>query len=112
MSKKSQSQLMDIVGETYSSSQLPHFWEVVYQEGLRGNHIPFLGADPREYGHGPVSTDLTAAAEIVYQLLSRSTVSELQRCIALLDIQQKRDVFAVYKHLLRAWNTQHLSQLN
>jgi hypothetical protein len=103
---------MDIVSETYSSSQLPLFWEVVYQEGLRGNHIPFLGTDPKDFAHGPVSADLTAAAEIVYQLLSRTTFSELQRSVARLDIQQKRDVFAVYKHLLRAWNNQHLSQLN
>ncbi len=104
---------------------LPQVWHVIYEEGIRGNHILFNAEDIKGIEHaisrgshdsnGEINWSDELVEEIedhAVNLLRLNDLDTIRRRVNLLSIEEKLALFLVYQCGLRLWNSALKKSLN
>lgn len=98
---------------------LPATFNVIYQEGIRGNHILFNEEDiarfsDRRLGSRTLENDRNAeqVEEIFYSILMSSSYSEMQEIISKQEFIMKRKIFQLYLRFVSQWSEYLKKSLN
>ena len=108
-----------IISEIYQSHALPPLWEVVYQEGIRGNHFLFTQDDLRAFEDALCGQALIGEGfgsrgveELVIPILESANLQEIRKILSSLTFDQKLDLFVLYKRALEFWGFHLKTVLN
>jgi hypothetical protein len=108
-----------IISEIYQSHALPPLWEVVYQEGIRGNHFLFAQNDLRAFedalcGQAIIGEGFgtRGVEELVIPILESANLQEIRKILSTLTFEQKLDLFVLYKRALEFWGFHLKTVLN
>ena len=91
-------------------SGLPPIWDVLYYEGIRGNHILFSQSDVKMFeasgkhqGSKETMWSPATLSDVVYDLLSQGSVSDMKIFISLQPKSIRAAVYRLYSRWLEAW---------
>lgn len=106
--------------DSHTKDLLPPFWQVIYHEGIRANHIIFapdeLSAIESDLMAGKLlpltETQTTQVEEIGSQLFLCTDLMTMRRAIAPLVFEQKKYLYLLYRRALTAWASYIRNNLN
>ena len=98
---------------------LPPLWQVIYQEGIRGNHLIFSLNDIQKFESNKELKSMSIAdlyddhlEESILRLLCCTDVSGLIQTIESHSDAQKAKLYFLYLHALRVSRKYHKDSLN
>lgn len=95
-----------------NQSKLPPLWQLIYNEGIRGNHILFKKGDIGKFDEQEASYDGSSLEEsnamdhfqkTIVAIVSKPELSGMSAVIESLSDDFKIAVFIYYKRMLKAW---------
>jgi len=99
-----------IIQEIYQSHALPPLWEVVYQEGIRGNHFIFGQEDLRAFedalcGSADIGQGFGTRGieEMVIPILKSASLQDVRKILLSMSFEQKLDLYVLYRRALEFW---------
>jgi hypothetical protein len=109
---------LSVIEEQFLSSNpslgLPPTWQVIYQEGIRGNHILFSKNDVSSFRENSDLLDLSQAtenceaiAEAAYEVMTAASFPAMTEIIDKCELEIRHGLFRVYQRCIRLWS-QHL----
>ena len=107
-----------LVKDYQNTKFLNPLWQVIYHEGIRGNHILFKNNPGRtaasrltlsQSGKGAFLNKVEEAAS---KFWTCSTILELQNHISSQDSRTQRELFRVYLTILDSFTAEHRKSLN
>lgn len=104
--------------QVLETATLPLVLEIIFREGVRGNHILFEHDDVDGFsqlersGHEPLTLPQWSLEEIGMRLLSQPDLSGMRRMIGELARPQRQQLYRVYCGLLSSWQSHVKTQLN
>ena len=106
-----------LIQQSYSSSELPPLWEVIYQEAVRGHHLLFSRSDVERFEteskvHQLKDEDLENLEDLVVKLIECSDLSIMSRMIDDLPLSKRRVLYQLYQHALWVWKHYSKAKLN
>jgi len=111
--KESKSQIPEgILNNQLNQSTLPPLWQIIYNEGILGNHILFNDNDVRIFDNSPQLFDtsitesesqLEAFQSVIVAIVTRTNLSEMNKTIETLSSDLKKSVYIYYRRMLYAW---------
>jgi len=94
------------------ASELPPTWQVIYQEGIRGNHILFSPADLERFALIPAnhldfkdSADSLDTEEAAFRVMTAASYEEMSETIAAEEFEVRMQIFHIYQRLISVWST-------
>ncbi len=96
---------------------LPPLWRIIFQEAMRGHHIIFpraiidLMQDPAEYSRAAQKPNPTLEHFCV-QLFAAPDFTSIRTLIHCLPIEEQKQLFAIYVHLMRSIREAHKQSSN
>lgn len=93
------------------AAELPPTWQVIYNEGIRGNHILFAENDIQLFQNQV--TDLSDEAnqpaesevvDIAFRVMVASSFEEMYEVISSASLEIRMQLFVVYQRLLIVWS--------
>lgn len=93
----------------FSGIHLPPTWNVIYQEGIRANHVLFNENDlPRfeaesKEDYSCLKSNSNDFEDIAIQLMTSPSLTSMQEVIAQCDYPTRRSLFLFYKRLIAFW---------
>ena len=103
-----------LIQDQFTHAELPPLWQVLYNEGIRGNHLLFQKADVAAFEADSTSipaleseSESVALQHIMVQLLACSELSTMANLIDSLSQDIKKGVYILYRQMLQSW-TAHL----
>lgn len=106
------------IGFGYDEEFLPPLWQVIYQEGQRGNHIIFSTDDQLyfEANEAPThsfSEEVQAEiAEASVSILEAADLDSIKKIVGKLPQKEKHAIFVIYKKMLQSLATYIKSNLH
>ncbi len=111
--------VQSIVKESYQIPWLPPLWEVLYQEGVRGNHLLFSKDDQRYFQSRDLYKSSTIAdiysddlEEIILKLLCCCELSSLIQTVESHSKDTREKLYHLYLHTLNVSRRYHKGSLN
>ena len=106
---------LSIIEEQFLSSNpslgLPPAWQVIYQEGIRGNHILFSKDDVQAFRDSAVLNDSIeesdALADVAYEVMTAASFSAMTEIIDRCALGVRLSLFRIYQRCISLWS-QHL----
>ena len=105
--------------QVMETATLPLVLEIIFREGVRGNHILFDHDDVDNYSQlgcdqnsAPLALPQWSLEEIGMRLLSQPDLSGMRRMIGELAKPQRQQLYRVYCGLLSSWQSHVKTQLN
>jgi hypothetical protein len=93
---------------------LPPTWQVIYNEGIRGNHILFSKDDVTRFRGESDLTDQVPELDIgepvsdaAFEVFTASGFPEMAEIIDRCDLEVRRGLFRIYQRCITMW-THHL----
>jgi hypothetical protein len=112
MSSSSPALFEGLIQNQMQDSRLPPLWQVIYNEGIRGNHILFQRQDVLFFESQPLqlaefedSLQTDAMQRIVVQLIACPDLSSMADIIDSLSQDIKQSVYTVYKRMISTWGS-------
>ncbi len=101
------------------SARLPQHLEVIFHEGVRGNHLLFSEEDASE-SHMASTLALEArhsdhckrVEEVGVQLFTQSDLSNMRNLIRELATDDRKRLFRIYQRMIASWQSHIKSSLN
>ncbi len=93
-------------------AQLPPVWQIIYNEGIRSNHILFDQEDIERfeseelvYQSGELSkSDRKLLEDVIVKVAQADSLAQMRGLIAQLEFYSRAKIFNFYKHLLDIWS--------
>jgi len=111
--------VQSIVKESYQIPWLPPLWEVIYQEGVRSNHLLFSKEEQKHFASRELYKSSTIAdiysddlEEIILKLLCCSDLSSLIKTVESQSIETREKLYHLYLHSLNVSRRIHKGSLN
>jgi hypothetical protein len=109
---------LSVIEEQFLSSNptlgLPPTWQVIYQEGIRGNHILFSKDDVSSFRENSDLVDFSDESEIsevvadaAYEVMTAASFPAMTEIIDQCDAEVRRGLFRIYQRCVLLWS-QHL----
>ena len=90
---------------------LPSTLNVIYQEGILGNHILFSREDVRRFENPRLDSrtlkprkDLISAEEVLYQLMITASFDGMKSLVNKCDFATRKEVFVLYRRFIYLWS--------
>lgn len=97
-----------LLSEQYAQPAfLPPLWRIIFQEAMRGHHIIFpraiidLMQDPSIYAESARTPNQTLE-EFCVQLFAAPDFTSIRTLIHCLPIEEQKQLFVIYVHLMRS----------
>lgn len=88
---------------------LPSIWHLIYEEGIRGNHILFDKQEIAEIQHllrtQAADKHFPDIEDQAVSLLRLNNIAAIKARLALMDTEQKVSLFLVYQCGLQLWGS-------
>lgn len=112
--------LEGFIQSEYESDFLPPFWQVIYNEGIRANHIIFdegeinwIESELMAGKHPELPLDVTEALETAAsEIYLSNDLGAIRSIVATLNLEQKKYLYLLYRRALSAWSTYIRNNLN
>jgi hypothetical protein len=92
------------------AAELPPTWQVIYQEGIRGNHILFAENDVQIFQNQMANLIEEGAdkeedkvVDSAYQVMTAASFESMYEVISSVSIEIRMQLFFVYQRLLLVW---------
>lgn len=103
----------------YPDLSIPKLWQIIYQEGVIGNHILFADEDITEFKKESFSTEriqkikeYPMIEDIVFSLLSANCLSQMKTIITACAFEMRCYLFFLYLWFLKTVNFEVKASLN
>jgi hypothetical protein len=112
MSQQSQLLPEGMIQDSLSNSKLPPLWQLIYNEGILGNHLLFKNSDVVLFDEQEPAYDgssleeektMEAFQKTIVSIISKSDLADMSQIIESLSEELKVAVYVYYKRMLKAW---------
>ncbi len=101
-----------VIQNSMANSKLPPLWQLIYNEGIRGNHLLFKAVDANKFDDQEPDYDgaeledeskMERFQKIIVSIISKSDLADMSQIIESLSDDFKIAVYVYYKRMLKAW---------
>ncbi len=123
--KTAQRTFQNILIESRNVPWLPPLWQVIYSEGIRGNHLLFdkleveafdrtrqLTLTHRMTADGDTTPSETHLEDVVLQLTCCADLSSMIKVVSAQNFETKANLFQLYLRTLDLWKNLHRTRSN
>ncbi len=110
----------NLIQEQYASNGIfPPIWQVIFQEGMRANHILFDPKDIKIFDtesakeiKTPKKPEQTKIMDAALEILKASELNSMRSSISELNLSQRRTLYHLYRKRLSSWQSDMKSWLH
>ena len=110
----------NLIQEQYASNGIfPPIWQVIFQEGMRANHILFDPNDIKIFDtesakeiKTPEKPEQKKIMDAALEILKASELNSMRSSISELNLSQRRTLYHLYRKRLSSWQSDMKSWLH